>query len=291
MNIIFTIQGGLGKSIVATAVCKAIRKKYNDCNLIVVTAYPDVFSNLTYINRVFAFGEESYFYSKYIENQEVLLLNNDPYVYTQHILSKEHLIKTWCNIYGLDYDNETPEISINTRELTFYANKYSSDKPIMVIQTNGGAVQQESKYSWARDIPNHITQQVINEFSKEYKIFHIRRDDQFSFENTTMLNDTFKGVASIISISKKRLFMDSFAQHTAGALGLKSTVLWIVNKPEVFGYNIHDNIIANPETQKPDLRNSFLNKYQITGVLNEFPYRDESEIFNIDQILESLVIQ
>tara|TARA_R110000868_G_scaffold320504_7_gene581396 strand:- start:180 stop:1055 length:876 start_codon:yes stop_codon:yes gene_type:complete len=291
MNIIFTIQGGLGKSIVATAVCKAIKKKYTDCNLIVVTAYPEVFTNLHFIDRVFAFGEEAYFYSKYIENQEVLLFNNDPYVYTQHILSKEHLIKTWCNIYGLDYDNETPEISINARELTFYANKYGTEKPILVIQTNGGAAQQETKYSWARDIPNYITQKVIDEFSKEYHIYHIRREDQFSFENTTTLTDGFKGVASVIYMSKKRFLMDSFAQHTASALGLKSTVLWIANKPEVFGYRLHDNIIANPETIKPDLRNSFLTKYQITGALNEYPYRDESEMFDIDRIIESIVTQ
>jgi len=39
------------------------------------------------------------------------------------------------------------------------------------------------------------------------------------------------------------------------------------------------------------LRNSFLHKYNITGALNEFPYRDEKEIFNIDQIIESIMIQ
>ena len=289
MNIIFTIQGGLGKSIVATAVCKAIKKKYTECNLIVVTAYPEAFTNLHFIDRVFGYGEESYFYSKYVENQEVLLFNTDPYAYTENILCKEHLIKTWCNIYGLDYNGELPEISLNSRELTFYGNKYKSEKPIMVLQTNGGVAQQETKYSWARDIPNYIIQKVIDEFYKEYQIYHIRREDQFSFENTTTLTDGFKGVASVINMSKKRLFMDSFAQHTAAALGLKSTVLWITNKPEVFGYKLHDNIICNPETIKPDLRNSFLQKYQITGALNEFPYKDENEIFDVDRIIESIV--
>ena len=291
MNIIFTIQGGLGKSIIATAVCKAIKKKYSNATLIVVSAYPDVFSNLPFVDMVFGFGEESYFYSKYIENKEVLIFNTDPYAYTANILNQEHVIKTWCNCFGLEHNGETVEISLNSREFSFYSNKYASEKPIMVIQTNGGAIQQEAKYSWARDIPNTITQQVINEFHKEYNIYHIKREDQFSFDNTIPLIDKFKGVASVILMSKKRLFMDSFAQHTAAALNLKSTVLWIANKPEVFGYEEHINIKANPETIKPDLRNSFLHKYQITGALNEFPFRDENEIFNIDQILESLVVQ
>lgn len=291
MNIIFTIQGGLGKSIVATAVCKAIKNKYKDCNLIVVTGYPDVFTNLPFVDRVFNYGEETYFYSKYIENQEVLIFNTDPYSYTNHILGREHLIQTWCSIYGLDFNGEFPEISLNVRELNFFHNKYKSDKPIMVIQSNGGGDQQGFKYSWARDIPGHIVQQVINEFHREYKIYHIRREDQLSFENTTQLTDSFKGVAAVIAMSKKRLFMDSFSQHTAAALGLKSTVLWIVNKPEVFGYTGHDNIIANPETIKPDLRNSFLLKYNIIGIPTEFPYRDEHEIFDVDRVIESLVTQ
>jgi len=291
MNIIFTIQGGLGKSIIATAVCKAIKKKYQEATLIVVSGYPDVFSNLPFVDRVFGYGEEHYFYSKYIENQDVLIFNTDPYSFTPNLLNQEHIIKTWCNSYGLEHDGETIEISLNSRELSYYTNKYASSKPIMVIQTNGGAQQQEAKYSWARDIPNSITQQVINEFHNEYKIYHIKREDQFTFENTTPLIDKFKAVASVIFMSQKRLFMDSFAQHTAAALSKKSSVLWIVNKPEVFGYDGQINIKANPETIKPDLRNSFLQKYQITGALNEFPYRNETEIFNIDQVIESIVIQ
>jgi hypothetical protein len=291
MNIIFTIQGGLGKSIIATAVCKAIKNKYKDCNLIVVTGYPDVFTNLSFVDRVYNYGEETYFYSKYIENQEVLIFNTDPYAYTQHILNKEHLIKTWCDIYGLDSVGVNTEISINSRELQFFNNKYKADKPIMVIQSNGGAPQQEMKYSWSRDIPNSIVQQVVDEFHKDYKIYHIRREDQFSYENTTQLTDSFKGVASVIAMSQKRLFMDSFAQHTAAALQMKSTVLWIVNKPEVFGYVGHDNIVANPETIKPDLRHSFLSKYSIIGMPNEFPYKNDTEIFDVDRVIESLITQ
>ena len=45
MNIIFQIEGGLGKSIMATAMVKVIKKRYKNANIIVVTAYPDVFLN------------------------------------------------------------------------------------------------------------------------------------------------------------------------------------------------------------------------------------------------------
>ena len=45
MNVIFQIDGGLGKSIMATAMTKVLRKRYKNAHIIVVTAYPDVFLN------------------------------------------------------------------------------------------------------------------------------------------------------------------------------------------------------------------------------------------------------
>ena len=44
MNVIFQIEGGLGKSIMATAIVKVIKKRYKNANLIVITGYPDIFS-------------------------------------------------------------------------------------------------------------------------------------------------------------------------------------------------------------------------------------------------------
>ena len=56
MNIIFQISGGIGKSILATAVCKAIRKKYPNDKLIVVTGYPDVFTNSKKVDMYYELG-------------------------------------------------------------------------------------------------------------------------------------------------------------------------------------------------------------------------------------------
>ena len=82
--------------------------------------------------------------------------------------------------------------------------------------------------------------------------------------------------------------MDSFAQHVAGSLNIPSTVCWITNSPKVFGYEINNNILANPYTKKPELRNAFLQEFNIGGDLVEFPYFSENEIFDIDKIIASL---
>ena len=291
MNIIFSIQGGLGKSVMGTAVCKAIRKKYPNDKLIVLTGYPEVFQNNKEVDMSFGLGQEAYFYTKYIDGQEIKIFANDPYQTTEHILSQEHLIETWCKLYGLDYNGETPSIELNEREKIFYFNKYQTEKPIFILQTHGGAPQQESRYSWARDIPRNVINAVIEEFKKDYQIFHIKREDQFGFENTTPLTESFKGVACMINRSEKRLLMDSFGQHTAAALNKHSSVLWIVNKPNVFGYTIHDNIVSNKETAKPDLRFSVFSKYNIIGALQEFPYNSELDIFDVDRVIQSIKAQ
>jgi hypothetical protein len=156
------------------------------------------------------------------------------------------------------------------------------------MQTNGGAEGQALKYSWARDIPVNVVTKVIEEFSPSHNILHIRRDDQMAFHNTTQLKDEFRSVVGILSLGQIRLFMDSFAQHAASAMSLSSTVCWVANKPEVFGYSINDNIVANPFTVEPDLRNSYLGKFDISGNPLEFPYRSEDEIFDVDKIISSL---
>lgn len=287
MNIIFQINGGIGKVIAATAVCKSIKVKYPDARLIVVSGYPDVFLGNPNVDRAYAFGQQAYFYKEYIENQEIMVFAHDPYVEAKHIKQEEHLIETWCKLYDLPITKTVGELFLTQREIDFFSKKFLSDKPILLLQTNGGA-ESDIKYSWARDIPSYVVENIIYEFKNDYNIVHMRRDDQLQYEGTFGVSDTFRALLVLIQLSEKRLLMDSFGQHAAAALSKPSTVLWIVNSPNVFGYDQHTNIIANPETIKPELRNSYLNKYNISGDLVEFPYNKESEIFNVDDVIKSL---
>ena len=290
MNIIFIINGGIGKSVMATAVCRAIKKQYPDSKLIVTTAYPDVFSNNPIVDMTFNHGQEFYFYTKYVENQDVLVFANEPYLVTEHILKKENVIETWCKMNGIKYNGEMPEVYVNEREYNFFLNKYASQKPIMILQTNGGG-QTDIKYSWARDMPKNVALSVIEEFKGKYDIFHIRREDQIHYDHTIPVHESFKGIASLILRSQKRVLIDSFCQHTAAALQKKSTVLWIVNSPKVFGYQMHDNIPAKPENGKPDLKFSQVTKYNIVGAPNEFPYISENDIFDVGAVISSIIHQ
>ena len=287
MNVIFQINGGIGKVIASTAVCASIKKKYPNDKLIVISGYPEVFLGNPHVYRAYNFGQQQYFYKEYIEDQEVLVLAHDPYLESKHIKHEEHLIETWSRMFDLPIIQHTGKLYLTQREIDFFSKKFVSDRPILLLQTNGG-IESDIKYSWARDIPSYIVEKVINEFRDKYNIVHIRRDDQPQYDGTFGISDTFRALVVLISLSEKRLLMDSFGQHAAAALNKPSTVLWIVNKPQVFGYDIHTNIQANPETTTPELRNSYLNKYNISGDPVEFPYNNELEIFNIEEIIKSL---
>jgi hypothetical protein len=290
MNIVFQIDGGLGKSVMATAVVEGLNKKYPDDQIIVITAYPQVFLGNPQVHKVYNHGNMPYFYQDYIEDKEIKCFLHNPYQETNYIKRSEHLLETWFSMFGLKYRGETPKLYLTNREIDFYSKEFiqEANKPIMVLQTNGGAENQSLKYSWMRDLPIQVAQQVVDHFKNEYTIFHIRREDQLALNNTIAVQKDFRSLCALIQISSKRLFIDSFAQHVAKALDLDSTVCWIGNTPVQFGYETNTNILANIETRKPELKFSVFNKYNISGDPVEFPYNNEDEIFNVDEIIASL---
>jgi hypothetical protein len=287
-NIIFQIDGGIGKSIMATAVCEAIKKQYPTDNLIVITSYPEVFLCNPHVDKCLSHNGLNYFYKDYIQDKSVKMFLHNPYLETSHVKEELHLIETWCQMFNIKYNNEQPKLYLTNREISFYSNQFVSDKPLFVIQTNGGGADQSIKYSWVRDLPNTTAQKVVDAFKDEYNVIHIRREDQLPLNNTTPISADFRALVVLIKLSEKRLFIDSFAQHTAKALDLSSVVCWVGNNPNVFGYNDNVNIKANSETVEPELKQAFINKYNITGNLLEFPYNDESEIFNAEDIIEAI---
>ena len=286
MNIIFQINGGIGKVIASTSICISIKKKYPDAKLIVISAYPEVFLGNKNVDRAFAFGQQAYFYQEYVENQEVLILAQEPYLETNHIKSKEHLVETWCNMYDLPFVQKHGELFLTQREKDFLGKGYVSEKPIFLIHANGGA-NDEQKYSWARDIPSNVVNKIIDEYSKDYHVVQMRREHQIAYDGASSVLDSFRHLLVLMLLSEKRLFIDSFSQHAAAALNLPSTVLWIAHNPDVFGYEIHNNIQALPHTIKPELRGSYFSKFNMIGDPVEFPYNNELEIFDVNQIIKS----
>lgn len=287
-NVVFQIDGGLGKSIMATAILKVIKKEYKKANIIVVTGYPDVFVGNPNVNKVLHQQQAVGLYKNYIQNKNTKVFITDPYSTSDFITESNHLLKIWCDIYGLKYNGELPEIFLSKGEKEYFAPFYKLDKPIMAIQPNGGAVGQPLKYSWTRDLPALVVNEVISQFKNDYAILHIKRDDQLIYENTIGALDNWRSIAIMLTLSTKRLLIDSSSMHIATALNLPSVVGWIGTNPFVFGYDLHTNIFANDPTKEINVESNSYTKHLLFEDIATLPYNNFSEIFDTQRIINAL---
>jgi ADP-heptose:LPS heptosyltransferase len=241
---------------------------------------PDVF-------RFFLQGQiPQYFKEDYLK-EDTIIMKHDPYNETNHILRKEHLTETWCKMFNVPYDGYKPKIYLNPRELEIARDKIKPDnRPIMLLQTNGGSNQQYSKKSWYRDIPIEIAQKLVNFFNKSYRILHIKSPEQPILQGVEPLTLPFRELYAVFPLSTKRLFIDSFAMHVAAALDLPSTVLWIGNSPKVFGYPENINILPNANVINNLDKFTYLQD-DISGMVQQFPY-DTVNLFDINKIIEAV---
>jgi kynurenine formamidase len=286
--IIFSISGGAGKNILATAVVKAIKAQHPEMNIVVLTAWKDVWMYNPNVYRSYNFQNSPYFYDNYIKGKKnVKVFSLDPYQTEQYILKKEHLIYTWCNLYGIQYNGEQPELFFNKREVEFVQNTYVRNEPIFLIQTNGGA-DANNKYSWMRDIPIGVAQQVAEQFRGEVRLMHIRRDEQLPMKDIEQFKGNLRELFVLIRESKYRLFNDSVSQHASNALGKKATFWWVKNDPQVLGYSLHDNIVTDAVGELNSLDFSLLEPYDISGQIAQCPFKEGTELFSVEEIVNSV---
>ena len=287
---IFHIEGGLGKHIAATAVAKTIKNNHKDRKLIIVCSYPEIFVNLSCVWRVYRNGTTSYFYDDFIKDKDSLVFKHEPYFTTDHIHGKLPLIQNWCNLYNLNWLGETPEVKFNLREQSVFQKKWAREKPIFLIQTNGGPLlDQPFPYSWTRDMPQLLSKSIAEHFKKDYHIIQICRNELNFIDDVEVQNQPMSNMELLylLTMSEKRLLIDSSLQHGAAALKLPSTVLWVATNPDIFGYELHDNISANISKTIP-LPDSYLFDYNFHGSLHECPIFEGDILFDFDKIINSL---
>lgn len=287
-NAIFHIEGGLGKNIVATSVIRSYKKEYPTHSVVVNTAYPDIFQGNPHIDRCYLLGNTPYFYEDFIFNKDCEIFAHDPYKTTAHITKQQPLVKSWCDMVGVTYDGLNPNIHFNFREMEITrALLPQIDKPLLIFQPFGGPANQELPYSWTRDIHPSVAQQIVDSLKEKYSILHVcyphhpQLQDVIRFDQ----NQNKKILCAMLNLSQKRILVDSSLQHAAAAMRLPSTVVWVGTQPEIFGYDIHNNI--TPTTTFPEGNiNSYLYDYSFNGIIHECPYDNINQVFNVENIIK-----
>jgi ADP-heptose:LPS heptosyltransferase len=299
--ILFTIQGGFGKNIAATAVVRAIKKTYPDYKILILSFWKEAWFNNPHIEKVLNPEHDIDIYNQYIKGDNTKIMRLDPYNADDFFHKRKHLVEIWCDLCGVSCDgdgyndrhcNYTPELYFTDEENQKVKNMLFKDpkdkRPLFFIQPSGGAANQPYPISWARDLPITTAQEVVDKMvAKGYRVIHLRRDNQIPLKKTEWIPFTLREALCSIQFSDKRLFVDSLAAHAAAALNLPSVVTWVTNTPKVFGYTLHTNLEVKVPKEFRHLPDAYLEPYNITGVWSEHPYSTDT-IFSVDEIMKAL---
>lgn len=290
-TVIFNLQGGLGKHIASTAVINSYKYHNPDSEIVVVSPFHEIFKRNPNVSESLSNIKLQYFYKNYVYGKDNLkLFAHEPYKQISHIKKEKHLVDTWCDMIGIDH-TEGPSLHTNFREREVAGNMLMqySDKPILIFQPFGGPFIQQIPYCWARDIHPMIAQQMVNYLSQKYNVIHICNKHHPQLQNCVRMDDPIHPhvLVSLLQYSAKRILIDSCLQHAAYAMKLPSTVFWVATNPNVFGYDLHNNITPIYIDPEGDV-DSFLFDYEIGGVIPECPYETVEELFDVQKIQELL---
>jgi hypothetical protein len=300
MKLIFDIQGGAGKVLAATP---AVLKKYEivkftfpEVECIVLTHYPDLWENLG-VTALHS-NEIKNFYRDYVHEKNSMIYAHDPYLEGSYINGECNLVEAYFKIYGIEehYAHQVPVVKFSENELSeidSVIGSFGNEKPIVAIQISGGPENQKTSYSWTRDFHESQAQVLIDSLSDRFNFIQIRREDQTPLYNIHTFNGSRREIMAFLSRCSAGLFIDSFAQHAAAAVGLKSVVLFIGTDPNQSGYvgtNTHINIVTKVYKNKDYPENAVFFPYHLWGDPFQCPY-DSPELFDLQEVGNALLYQ
>ena len=285
--LVWHVQGGLGKNVASTSLIGDLKKRYSDRKLVMVVSWPEIFLNNKGIDRLLHMGHTPHFYQDYIDGKDTIVFRHEAYNQTAHVNHSQHLVHNWCDLMGLEYKEQQPQIIINYAQQQL-SGVWKRDKPTLILHTNGGPMQgQKYPYNWCRDMPTELSIAIVNKYKNSHHIFHICRKESSILDGVERVDQPLDNLQlfSILASSDKRNLIDSCLQHAAAAFQMKSSVIWVGTHPQVFGYKLHDNIVAN----KPELANqrigSYMFDFNFENNIHECPYNSVQEMFDFNRVM------
>ena len=298
-HIVFTINGGAGKNVAATAVVRCLAVAHPDLPIHVVTGWPDVWLSNPHVRQVYRFGRTEQFYEQVMGHGRAKIIAGEPYLHDDYIHGDRHLIDVWCELAGAAWDGQPGEIVLSADELAM-AREFvvSQPKPALLFQPFAGpppeaatrlAYLKHQGRQQRRSLPIEQAQRLVNALATDYTVLHARLNEQPNLTNTVAVVDHLRILAALTVACEKRVLVDSFLQHAAAALVMPSVVCWSGTSPKLLGYDLHRNLVhracATPMCGRP---NSHLFDMTAMDLPWTCPFADACLQHPLDSILEAV---
>lgn len=289
-SVIFCVDGGIGKNIMATVPLRAIKKKYPDKKIIVVCGYTEVFAHNPNVHRVYHFSQAQYVYDDYINNGKSIILRKEPYIEYDYLYKNKHLTQVWCELMDLEWDNSKPDLFFTDSEVEGAREFLKSKKrPVLLTHLTGGAIAplgNPTPKMYVRSLPMDIANEVVTKLRDDYHIISIAGQNQPIPDYTERATYMLRQVMALAFYADKSLYIDSFMQHTAAAIDKKAVVLWGGTSPKVLGYDLHTNLTQEkcptPYCHRP---NSYLFDMMPYGVPWDCKHSEICMKYDVDKIV------
>jgi hypothetical protein len=216
-GIVIHLNGGLGKCIMFTAVAKNFKEQNPDTELVIISGYPEVFLHNPNIDKNFGFNHHG-LWQEYYSNPDYEVNAWDPYMHQDWISNKKrHLIDIWCEILGIDFLYDKPEMVFSGPEVGELQRMIQVDKPLMIVQSTGGP--NPKAMSWTRNPAKGELEELLGKYLDTHYIVHLCVPDTPVLANVHQRLDTLsrRQAMCLVHYSENFIGIDSFALHARAA--------------------------------------------------------------------------
>ncbi len=303
-NIVFIVEGGLGKNIASTAVVRAIKKTFPDKRITVIAGFHDIFLQNPNVYRTYNFANPLHFYEDYI-NEETHVIRCEPYLDYKYLQKECHIVESWCRMIGIESDGINGDIHYLPKELIsaeLILNKYTQNqkKKLVLFQWVGGKIPKNKEpeelesslmVMYKRAIPKEVAQEVTNVLKDKGYIVGIIGHENFpKIENSHLIAYPPRTTTALLKFAHSFISIDSFLQHASvtNEIQRKGVVVWGGTHPTCLGYkdnvNLTKEICSTPFCHRP---NSFLFDTQAHGASWDCPHGEPCTKYTSEEIIKA----
>ena len=259
-----TVEGGLGKSVMLTAILPELKKKYDE--IYVISPYFDVFKSCGFVTDAFPFGQGT-LYQELVLDPDMTILWKEPYSNQKFIKKECHLFDAWAEELGIeltkpamDYIPNIDRIREAYPDLVKLADKTKAELgKYIIVQFSGGQSPLNLVKDQQGNLPKynpmveplkrnyHKAQELIDQLKEaypEHKILHFGLPNEPSYEGAVKIEAPYLTYVLLADSADAVICTDSSLQHLATGHCKNITVIWGETRPEHFGYNCNKNVCA-----------------------------------------------